>query len=266
MRLLATLFMSLILATPAIAQEINVVISGKQGGNSYLRTMATAEFLESKGYTVNLIKMFNSKKAYNWFKQSTEPTVMFFTNTLWAEVSNDPIPAENLAFIESETYLYVCGDTSTSDVVNLSWRSDHGPRLPSFVQEFWGKDVVKVPYNSSGAEIEALLAGDTNLTFINQRSAKKLVANGVSCPYYTGTEFDADTNSKPLRNETENSQAKLAINRFHMLKNVDDALVATLKTIIDTPESVKGVPVFANQSLNQDEVAEYVNESITNWR
>lgn len=264
---LVTLLVSAMLSMTAVAQEINVVISGKQGGTNYARTMSTAEFLESKGYTVNLIKMFNGKKAFTWFDQSTEPTVMFYTNINWAEVTDKEIPAENVAFIESETYMYACGDVSNDNVVNFSWRSDYGSQLPAFISEFYGKDVVKVPYDSSGAEIEALLAGDTNLGLFNVKNAGKLVAQGVSCSYTTGPEFDANTNSKPFRNESSNSQAKLAMNRFHMIKNIDSPeFVSTLRGILDSESHIKGVQVFADQTMNTEQTAEYINQSTVNWK
>ena len=223
MKLFLTMIATLLFSSATVAAEINVPISGKQGGSSYTRSVTLAEFLEDQGYTVNLIKTFNGKKALNWFEQSDQPTALAILDSVYAVATNEAVKPDQVGVIEFESYLYLCGDVSNLDSINFSWRSDYPDGFEEFLEQFYNKPVTSIPYDSSSAEREAVAAGDVDLVLFNVKNAERMIEQGIPCNYYTGAEIDTKRNSTPLRTKSDDKMSTLAFTYFVMMKNIPDA-------------------------------------------
>jgi len=273
MKKFVTMVLATIFSASVVAQEIDVIISGKQGGSSYARTMKLAEFLETKGYEVNLIKSFNIRKALRHFEGTKNPTAMAAFDAAWVEAPDAaPLAPEHVGVIEYESPLYICGTPGTDGKSKLSWRADYPASLEGFVGQVMETKIIPIPYDSGGAELEALIAGDTNLMVTSLKRASKAVAAGFECSYTTGPADDTKLGAKTLRTMVDNPLNSLGFTFFTMIKNVDDvdSFRAMLTTHVTDPaylEYIKGRKsvAFDGASMNDEETFNYLQGAINSW-
>ena len=60
----------------AVAETINIIVSGKAGGTFHTRSMLMHDTLVDMGYEVNLINAGNLSKAAQLFRTSKDPVIM----------------------------------------------------------------------------------------------------------------------------------------------------------------------------------------------
>jgi hypothetical protein len=270
-KILSAIFAT-VFSVSAFAKDINVVITGKQGGSSYARTIALAEYLESQGYTVNLVKSFNARKALRWFEQSKEPTVMAMVDSAFLEAPEHSLESQHVGVIEYESYLYVCGKAGSNGETKLSWRADYPAKLETFLEGVYKTDIKPIPYDSGSAELESLIAGDTDLMVTSVKRASKAVAQGFKCNYYTGIDDDVTFASLSLRKLNNDPLSSLSFTFFSMMKNIDNAdeFRSLLKKHVSDPkyvEYIKGRKALPFDASNWDnnKTHKYIQGQINNW-
>ena len=70
------LMLMLMFSLSAVADTINIIVSGKAGGTFHTRSMLMHDTLVDMGYEVNLINAGNLSKAAQLFRTAKEPVIM----------------------------------------------------------------------------------------------------------------------------------------------------------------------------------------------
>jgi hypothetical protein len=70
------LILMLMFSFSAVAETINIIVSGKAGGTFHTRAMLMHDTLVDMGYEVNLINAGNLSKAAQLFRTSKDPVIM----------------------------------------------------------------------------------------------------------------------------------------------------------------------------------------------
>lgn len=161
------------LSTSLMANEINVIVSGKPGGSFFARSQMYIESLQAKGYNVNVENIGNATQSAVAFKKTNLPTVMVYANNQ-AALNNLPHTENNFILLEYQDSLFLCGSKNINDIKKIAYSKSHPKSILTKILQDHGVPSAKmIPYRNSGAMLKAIMAGEVDAMINSQSKSLK---------------------------------------------------------------------------------------------
>jgi hypothetical protein len=188
------LILLMMLGVGAMAETINIVVSGKAGGTFHARSMLMHDALVDMGYEVNLINAGNLSKAAQVFTTTSEPVIMPWIDS--ANLKENLQPTEStFGVLEYTAPIVFCSQKYSSfdaQKIQIGHSASWPDKIFISLSNRLDKPVDAVPYRNSGDLVLAFVSGEIDYIAISMSKLKKLPEG--SC--------FAVTNNAPIENIT----------------------------------------------------------------
>ena len=219
----------------AVAETINIIVSGKAGGTFHTRSMLMHDALVDMGYEVKLINAGNIGKAAQMFRSSTDPVIMPWIDS--ANLKENLQPTSSTFGVLEYTAPIVFCSTKYKLFEAPKIKIGHSASWPIDIfinlEETLGKQVQPVPYRNSGDLVLGFVSGEIDYIAISMSKLKKLPDG--SC--FAVTSESPIQNITPMKHVLENYQYKnIQQHAYWLIKNYDKSIRLLLSSAILSPD------------------------------
>lgn len=229
------LMLMLMFSLSAVADTINIIVSGKAGGTFHTRSMLMHDTLVDMGYEVNLINAGNLSKAAQLFRTAKEPVIMPWIDS--ANIKENLQPTKSTFGVLEYTAPVVFCSTKYNQFGATKIKIGHSASWPIDIfislEESLGKEVKPVPYRNSGDLVLGFVSGEIDYIAISMSKLKKLPEG--SC--FAVTDHFGIQNITPMKHVLENYEYRnIQQHAYWLIKNYDQSIKLLLSSAILSPD------------------------------
>ena len=221
----------LLFSFSAMAETINIVVSGKAGGTFHTRSMLMHDALIDMGYEVNLINAGNIGKAAQVFRTSKNPIIMPWIDS--ANIKENLQPTSSTFGVLEYTAPVIFCSTKYKSFDATKIKIGHSASWPIEIfislEETLGKEVKPVPYRNSGDLVLGFMSGEIDYIAISMSKLPKLPAG--SC--FAVTNDVSIAGITPMKNILKHYEYKnIQQHAYWLIKNYNKFVRMLLSTAI----------------------------------